>query len=108
MHELRVIAAVDLHINMQQHPALKSVYGKSQPVIGGKLFSFYFIGKCLPGISRGTEKNKKNSRIFFHKNMKMCHQPLPLLNLFFFSGIAHSKTIHLNWSYKALTQKEAY
>ena len=27
--------------------------------------------------------------------------------LFFFSGIAHSKIIDLNWSYKALAQKEA-
>ena len=105
MHELRVIAAVDLHINMQQHPALKSVYGKSQPVIGGKLFSFYFIGKCLPRISRGTEKNKKNSRIFFHKNMSSTTLPSQPV---FFSEIAHSKTIHLNWSYKALAQKEAY
>ena len=82
MHELRVIAAVDLHINMQQHPALKSVYGKSQPVIGGKLFSFYFIGKCLPRISRGIEKNKKNSRIFFHKNMSST--TLPSQPVFFF------------------------
>ena len=41
---------VDLYVNATcyaQHPALKSVYGKSQPVIGGKLFSFFCIGKCL-------------------------------------------------------------
>ena len=33
---------IELHINAiyyAQHPALKSVYGKSQSVIGGKLFS---------------------------------------------------------------------
>ena len=36
--------AIELHINARyyaQHPALKSVYGKSQSVIGGKLFSSY-------------------------------------------------------------------
>ena len=41
---------VDLHVNgtyYAQYPALKSVYGKSQPVIGGKLFSIYCIGNCL-------------------------------------------------------------
>ena len=40
---------VDLHVNgtYAQHPALISVYGKSQPVIGGKLFSIYCIGNCL-------------------------------------------------------------
>ena len=35
------MAAVELHVNATyaQHPALKSVTGKSQSVIGGKLFS---------------------------------------------------------------------
>ena len=49
VHELRVMAAIDLHVNATyaQHPTLKSVYGKSQPVIGGKLSSFYCIGKFL-------------------------------------------------------------
>ena len=50
VHELRVMVAIDLHVNATyyaQHPALKSVYGKSQPVIGGKLSSFYCIGKFL-------------------------------------------------------------
>ena len=50
VHELRVMVAIDLHVNATyyaQHPALKSVYGKSQPVIGGKLFSIYCIGNCL-------------------------------------------------------------
>ena len=50
VHELRVMAAVDLHVNATyyaQHPALKLVYVKSQPVIGGKLFSLYCMGKCL-------------------------------------------------------------
>ena len=35
---------IEVHINARyyaQHPALKSVYGKSQSVIGGKLFSSY-------------------------------------------------------------------
>ena len=44
VHELRVMAAVELHVNTTyyaQHPALKSVYGKRQSVIGGKLFSSY-------------------------------------------------------------------
>ena len=38
------MAAIELHVNATyhgQHPALKSVYGKSQSVIGGKLFSSY-------------------------------------------------------------------
>ena len=39
VHELRVMAAVELHVC--QHPALKSVYGKSQSVMGGKLLSSY-------------------------------------------------------------------
>ena len=48
MHDLtlRVMAAVDLHVYVEyyaQRPALKSVYGKIQPIIGGKLFSFYCI-----------------------------------------------------------------
>ena len=44
MHDLRVIAAVELHVNATyyaQHFALKSVYEKSQSVMGGKLFSSY-------------------------------------------------------------------
>ena len=41
VYELRAMAAVELHA-MQlngQHPALKSVYEKRQPVMGGKLSS---------------------------------------------------------------------
>ena len=44
------MTAVDLHVNATyyaQHPALKSFYQKRQPVIGGKLLLFYYIGKCL-------------------------------------------------------------
>ena len=44
VHELRVMAAVELHVNATyyaQHPALKPVYEKSQSVMGGKLFSSY-------------------------------------------------------------------
>ena len=44
MHKLRVMEAVELHVNATcyaQHPPLKSVYGKNQTVIGGKLFLFY-------------------------------------------------------------------
>ena len=40
-YELRVIAAVELHVNATYHPqhqTLKSVNGKSQSVIVGKLF----------------------------------------------------------------------
>ena len=50
VHEHRATAAVDLHVNTTcraQYPALKSVYGKNQSVIGGKLFLFYCIGQCL-------------------------------------------------------------
>ena len=41
-YELRVMAAVELYVNATyyaQHPTLKLVYGKSQLVIVGKLFS---------------------------------------------------------------------
>ena len=44
MKELRVMPAVKLHVNVTyyaQHSALKSIYGKSQSVIGGKSFSSY-------------------------------------------------------------------
>ena len=43
VHELRVMAAVKLHVNATyaQHPVLKSVYGKIQSGMGGKLFSSY-------------------------------------------------------------------
>ena len=44
VHELRLTAAVELYVNATcyaQHPALNSVYGKSQSVIAGKLFSSY-------------------------------------------------------------------
>ena len=44
VHELRVMAAVELHVNAtyySQHPALKSVSGKSQSVVGGYLSSSY-------------------------------------------------------------------
>ena len=44
VHELREMAAVELHVNATyyaRHPALKSVYEKSQSVMSGKLFSSY-------------------------------------------------------------------
>ena len=44
VHELRVMAAVELHLNAKyyaQHLAPKSVYGKDQSVIASKLFSSY-------------------------------------------------------------------
>ena len=49
VHELRKLAAAELHVNVAyhtRHPALKSVYGKSQSVIGGKLFPL--ISESLP------------------------------------------------------------
>ena len=48
VHELREMAAVELHVNATyyaRHPALKSVYEKSQSVMSGKLF--LPIGQCL-------------------------------------------------------------
>ena len=54
-------------------------------------------------ISRGSEKNQSNSRVFFKKIMPLT--PLPCL--IFSSGTAHSKAIDLNWSYEALAKKEA-
>ena len=44
VHELRAMAAVELNLNASccaQNPGLKSVYEKSQSVMGGKLFSSY-------------------------------------------------------------------
>ena len=49
VHELRKLAAAELHVNVAyhtRHPALKSVYGTSQSVIGGKLFPL--ISESLP------------------------------------------------------------
>ena len=46
VHELRVLAAVELHVNSTyyvQYPAVKSIYGIDQSVIAGKLFSFYVL-----------------------------------------------------------------
>ena len=44
------MAAVDLHVckcsTYAQHSALRSAYGKGQPVISGKLFSFCCIEQC--------------------------------------------------------------
>ena len=54
-------------------------------------------------ISRGSEKNQSNSRVFFKKIMPLT--PLPCL--IFSSGTAHFKAIDLNWSYEALAKKEA-
>ena len=160
------MAAVKLHENATFYAYalhwIKSLYGKSQPVIGGKLFSFSqegqwtstgsskldYSGKnpkrmqnfqeliknnleypwetkknsceissglgfwpwnlpnfqgwsfVLPEISRNTEKNQNNSRVFFQKRY-VFNSPLP--SLVFLSGIAHgiahSKTVYLNWSY---------
>ena len=55
---------------------------------------------CFAWISTGTERNKKKFQGFFLKRTSSAP-------LFFFPGIAHSKTIDLNWSYEALAQKEA-
>ena len=44
MHELRVMAAVELNVNVicyAQHPAFKLVYKKGQSIMGSKLFSSY-------------------------------------------------------------------
>ena len=60
----------------------------------------------LTRISRGTEKNKKNSRDFFKKVMCSPPPPLPPSLFGFFSGITQSKIIDLNRSYEALAQKE--
>ena len=53
----------------------------------------------LPGISRGTENNNKNFRLFPKRYV--------LKPPWFFSVIAQSKAIDLNWSYEALAQREA-
>ena len=51
VHKLKVMTAVELHVNATyytRNPLLKSVYEKSQSVMGGKLFSLsshYIIGR---------------------------------------------------------------
>ena len=52
------MAAIELHVNATyyaQHPALKSVYGKSQLVISGKLFSSY---RTLFELAQGLRDSK--------------------------------------------------
>ena len=51
------MAAVELHVNATyaQHPALKSVYGKIQSVIDGKLFSSY---RTLFELAQGLRDSK--------------------------------------------------
>ena len=64
VQELRVMVAVELHVNVTlhvnatyyaKHPALKSVYGKSQSVIGDKLFSSY---KTVFELAQGLRDSK--------------------------------------------------
>ena len=52
MHELRVMGAVELHVNAtymlnQFMENQKSVYGKIQSVKGDNLFSSHSLGQCL-------------------------------------------------------------
>ena len=61
---------------------------------------------CLTWNFQGyREKPKQFHGFFFKKNV--LNPPLPPPCLFFSSGIAHSKTTDLKWSYEALAQKEA-
>ena len=48
LHELRVIAAVELHVNATyiQHPALKSVYEKKANQLSVMSGNFYLIFSC--------------------------------------------------------------
>ena len=60
------MAAVELHVNAThyaQHPALKSVYGKSQTVIGGKLFSSY---RAVFGLAQGLRDSEANDMNCFY------------------------------------------
>ena len=70
MHELRVMAAVKLHENATFYAYalhwIKSLYGKSQPVIGGKLFSFSQEGQWTSTGSSKLDysgKNPKRARV---------------------------------------------
>ena len=51
----------------------------------------------------GEQRKTKTNPVFFQKK-SMSSTPPPIV---FFSGIAYSKLIDLNWSYEALARKEA-
>ena len=65
--------------------------------------NFWGWSFVLPGISRGKEKYKKSFGFFF----KIFSKKYVLNPVCFFSGIAYSEKIDLNWYYKELAQKEA-
>ena len=52
VQELRVMAAAELHLSAThaQHLALKSVYEKSQYIMGGKLFSSRAVFELAQGL----------------------------------------------------------
>ena len=65
MHKLRVMTTVELHVNATyyaQHPALKSVCGKDQPVIAGKLFYSYRTVFS----TRSSRDSKTSDLNYFH------------------------------------------
>ena len=78
VHELRVMAAVELHVNSTyaQHPALKSVYEKSQPRIGGKLFSSYRtvfeLAQQCPQDSKTSDLNCSYEALVHKEALTLC------------------------------------
>ena len=59
---------------------------------------------CFTWNFQGNREKWKQVQRFFKK--RVCLNPPPPACLVFSSGIAHSETIDLNWSYEAFAQKE--
>ena len=72
------MASLELHVNATyyaQHPALKLIYGKSQSVIGGKLFSSYStLIELVLGFrdSKTTDLNCSYETLVQEKAMTTC------------------------------------
>ena len=82
VHELWVIAAVELHVNptyYAQYPALKSVYGKDQSVLLC-LVSYFPALLHIRTLPPGLKEKSKNSRGFSEKFV--LNPPSPLFVFF--------------------------
>ena len=72
--------AIELHINARyyaQHPALKSVYGKSQSVIGDKLLSSYrtvfkLVQECSDSKTSDFNNCSSNEALFQKEALTIC------------------------------------
>ena len=73
VHKLSVMAAVELHVNATyyaQHSAHKSLYGKSQSAIAGKLFSSYMTVFELAQVLQDSKTSDFNCSYKRHLSRK--------------------------------------